>query len=212
MIAVLLSILDILSAIRRSIVFLKSSDKSFKNFWRIVVKNEEEHVFVSEYVGLVEGAEDIDSSKLSYDSVELQSVHLSAENHNARWPKHARRHSSEPTVFGTGSPKNYSDDTLHEVKGHRSWLERCGIFGRIGHAVIAIIERALVIGGFGQLLIGIVTYTGRHYLQVVVLKGRGLNGRSTQMIDRWMSREIPKWLFGTPHQLRNIWLGFHLVI
>jgi len=30
------------------------------------------------------------------------------------------------------------------------------------------------------------------------------------MVDRWVSRELLKWLLGTPHQLRNILLDFHL--
>jgi len=155
LIAILLSILDILSAIRRFIIFLRrSSGKSFENFWKTVIRNEEERlVFASEYIGLVEEAED--PSKPSYDSVELQSVRLSDENH---WPKHQQRHPSEQIVFGTGSP---NDDTLHDSKGHQSSLERRGVLGRIGHAAIAITERALVVGGFGQLLIGIATYTGR---------------------------------------------------
>jgi hypothetical protein len=158
LIAILLSILDILSAIRRFITFLRSSGESFEKFWKIVIKNEEERlVFASEYIGLVEEAEDSDPSKPSYDSVEL---HLSDENH---WPKHQRRHSSEQIVFGTGSPNGHFDDTLHDSKGHQSSFERCGILGRIGQAAIAITERALVVGGFGQLLIGIVTYTGRYH-------------------------------------------------
>ncbi len=163
LIAILLSILDILSAIRRFITFLRSSGKSFKNFWKIVVRNEEERlVFASEYIGLVEEAEDSDPSKLSYDSVELQSVRLSDEN---QWPKHQRHHSSEQIVFGTGSPNNHSDDTLHNSKGRQRSFERRGILGRIGlgRAAFAITERALVVGGFGQLLIGIVTYTGRYH-------------------------------------------------
>jgi len=113
-------------------------------------------VFASEYIGLAEEAED--PSKPSYDSVELQSVRLSDENY---WPKHQRRHPSEQIVFDTGSPNNHFDDTLHDSKGHQSSLERRGVWGRIGQAAIAITERALVVGGFAQLLIGIAIYTGR---------------------------------------------------
>ena len=168
LIAVSLSALDIFAAIRRFVTFLRSPDKSFTNFWRIVVKKEEVvPVSSSEYASLVENPDEYDSHKSGRESMELQNVRLSVEDHQGM--KHQRPSSvaSEHTVFGALSPTNHSEETLRDSNWPQSRSKRFGVLSRIGRWVFAVTERSLVVAGFGQLLIGIVTYTGTFHVYCI---------------------------------------------
>lgn len=161
LIAVFLSTLDTLAAIRRFVAFLKSPDKSFTNFWRIVVKKEEVTPVSSfEYASLVENPDECDSHKSGRESMELQNTRLSGED--PQRVKHQRPSSvaSEHTVFGALSPTNHSEETLRDSSWPQSRSKHLGVLSRIGRWVFAVTERSLVIAGFAQLLTGIVTYTG----------------------------------------------------
>ena len=168
-VAISLSALDIIAAIRRFVVFLRSSDRSFRNFWEIVVKKQERFGSGPEYTGLVvDEPEEFEPSKADRDSFELQEIRLGGDtpqSQTQQWANavhhHSRHHSltSERTVFG-GQSSNHSDDTLNNPKAlHR--LEPRRLVHLIGRTAFAVTERVLVFAGFGQLLIGIVTYTGQ---------------------------------------------------
>ncbi|KAF9534153.1 hypothetical protein CPB83DRAFT_756061 [Crepidotus variabilis] len=168
LVTIALSALDIVAAIQRFIIYIRSADKSFKSFWRIVVKSESERSG-PEYEGLIEDTEDASNIKLSRDSVELQEVNLgevSEDSHTQQWANSMRQHQrqystmSERTVFDVHSPTNLSDDTLEDSKLHRKLLKRRGLLSRIGQAAFLLTERSLVLAGFAEVLIGIVTYTG----------------------------------------------------
>jgi len=163
LIAVALSTLDILSAIPHFVTYLRSWDISFTNFWRIVVKKEEENpVSSSEYASLVENPEENNSHQTGHESMELQNIRLSVEDHGRQQMKHQRQ--SSVTIFGALSPINHSDETLSDSSWPQSRSKRLGVFSRIGRGMFAVTERSLVIAGFGQLLIGIVTYTGTFHV------------------------------------------------
>lgn len=172
--AVSLSVLDILAAIRRFGKFLRSSDRSLRTFWRLVVRKEEELGTGPEYVGLVGEPEGFEPSKGDTDSVELQDIPLtddSTRSHTQQWANDVHQHrrhyslASERTIFDTHSP-HHSDDTLNNPKSRhgRSLLQSHSLVCRIGQGAFAVTERALVLAGLGQLLIGIVTYTGEAHI------------------------------------------------
>ncbi|KAF9483959.1 hypothetical protein BDN70DRAFT_873090 [Pholiota conissans] len=164
LVAISLSALDIYAFLRRVITFFRSTDRTPKAFWRYVVKKETLLAAGPEYSGIVtDEPEEFNSSKLPRESVELEHIPLteSAEgdlNHSQteQWAntlhQHRRHFStvSEGTLF---SP--HSQETLDIIKSGRGPL-----LHRIGQGAFAVVERSLVLAGFAQLLVGIVTYTG----------------------------------------------------
>ncbi|PPQ66760.1 hypothetical protein CVT24_008717 [Panaeolus cyanescens] len=163
--AVSLSIVDILSATQRTIKFLRGSNRTLKSFWTSVILRRDERQESPEYSGLME-IDELESSKLSpTTSMELQSISLNDEDHSQhpeQWARSVHRHHrhfstmSEGTIFDAGS-RTHSDDTLHDVK----ITTRKGLIHQIGQFIFALVERTLVVAAFAQLLIGIVTYTGK---------------------------------------------------
>jgi hypothetical protein len=153
--AILLSALDIVAGFRRVINFVKSSDKSFRNFWRGVVQRENHQG--AEYTSLDEDTEETDLSKGPRESIELQDARVSDERErgNKHWVNHQRHYftASEQTVFDA-----HSDDTLRSQQ--HQFEDRRGLFSHISHVAYVVAERALVFAGYGQFIIGIVTYTG----------------------------------------------------
>lgn len=162
--AVLLSVIDILAAIRRCISFVRSDGpKSFKLFWNWVVLNKDIDRLGRgpEYTGLVlEEPEELELPKISQDSDDdgdpRETAQWANDVHN-----HRRNYSlaSEGTVFGSRSP-THSDITLQE-KFRRSVTSK-SLIHRMGNGAFAVVERFLVIAGFAQVLTGIVIYTGMH--------------------------------------------------
>ncbi|KAF9451619.1 cytoplasmic protein [Macrolepiota fuliginosa MF-IS2] len=159
--AVLLSAIDILAAMRRFICYVRSDEpKSIKLFWSQVVLNQDidRPGRGPEYTGLiVEESEELELHKISQESDNddlRETAQWANDVHN-----HRRNYSmaSDGTVFGSRSP-TYSDVTLQE-KFRRTVKSKSLIF-RIGHGVFAVLERFLVVAGFAQVLTGIVIYTG----------------------------------------------------
>ncbi|KAH9482823.1 putative membrane protein C3B8.06 [Psilocybe cubensis] len=170
LVAISLSTLDIIAAIRRFVTFLRSPNKSFNTFWRHVIKKEAINSANSspEYVGLIsEEPDEFTTPKPFRQSVDMHDVELNDmdRNHTEQWAKAIHRHqktfsmASERTVFGSHSPSN-SQDTLHDAKSRTKSLSHFERLQSVGRIVFAIVERALVVGGFAQLLMGIVTYSG----------------------------------------------------
>lgn len=154
--AISLSALDNLVIIPRVIAFTKSSDRSFGNFWRIVVKGKDvQQVLGPEYTSLEQDAEEIDWSKAGRDSMELQSIRVSNETSNEEWSNN--QSSSEQTICGDHSPPNHSYDDPRS--------KRRGLVSHIFRAAFVVAQCTLVVAGYGQFIIGIVIYTGMHYQQ-----------------------------------------------
>jgi len=155
----LLSALDNFAIICRVFAFTKNSDRSFGNFWRIVVKGRDDQQLVGpEYTSLGQDAEEIDWSKAGL-SMELQSVRVSNETNNEEW-SNTQSSSSEQTVCGGHSPPNHSYDSLHDPRCR--FKERRGLVSRMFHVAFVVAQWALVVAGYGQFIIGIVTYSGMY--------------------------------------------------
>jgi hypothetical protein len=168
---------DLLPFFQRVFVFFRSRNSfSLKNFWETVVQGREQlSVHTGEYAKLVA------SEPEEYDDVELPSPkklttinaedlqqeqsrpsfqHIQISNWSSERPPlhvHAASAASDRTSFDIHSPRNseHSDDTLVREASHMPQLSR-----KIGSVVFQIAERSLVLAGFGQLLTGVVVYTG----------------------------------------------------
>lgn len=188
-----ISAFDIFTTIRRIIDFCKAPDKSFKSFWRYVVKKEVRLEAGPEYSGIV--TEEPEEYELNRESVELQEVDLNSDSEQSqteRWANAVHRHrkhyslASEGTLLGS-SPR-HSQDTFDNVKGGRS-LAHSGRLRQLAKGTFAVLERGLVVAGFAQLLLGIVTYSGvaNPYLSFYW---------RLNITFRWLSVKLPKWVFG----------------
>lgn len=165
----ILSVVNILAAIRRFVSFIRDNDsKSLVRFWRCVILNKEidRPGNGPEYTGLVvEEPEEFGLNKMSRgssDEADLQET--------AQWANDVHSHSrnfsiaSDGTFFGSRSP-THSETTLQDAK-HRHNIKVQSLTLRIGNVVFTVLERSLVAAGFGQVLTGIVVYTGK-----IVLSG-----------------------------------------
>ena len=170
MIALALSALDIFAACRRLVSFFRSSDKSLTNFWRHVIRKEPLRTSSAEYSGIItEEPQDMDSSHRNSSELEvipLTTTTTTGHEHTEQWANNVHRHQrkysqmSERTVFGSHSPA-HSQDTFYKA---RSWSSTKGNrLNDMGKGIFALVERSLVLGGFTQLLMGIVTYTGQYH-------------------------------------------------
>lgn len=161
--ASLLSAIDFLAIARRFISFIRADEpKSFKLFWKWVVLNKDINRLGSgpEYTGLVvEEPEDLQSPKISRESSDNGDL-----RETAQWANDVHNHrrnfslASDGTVFGSRSP-THSDITLQDAKLRRNAKSQ-SLSVRIGNGAFAFLERFLVVGGFTQVLTGIVIYTG----------------------------------------------------
>ncbi|KAF4619388.1 hypothetical protein D9613_005520 [Agrocybe pediades] len=172
LLALSLSALDIIAALRRFIVFVRGPEKSFKAFWQIVIKKQESYPGNATYTGVVsDEPEEFESAKMLRESIDLQEIgtHDAHSNDNTeQWANDVRHHqriysmASEGTVFGSGShsPGHSSDTFLDAQTRSLSLLKSKSLLHKIGSGAFAVVERFLVIAGFTQLLLGIVIYTG----------------------------------------------------
>jgi hypothetical protein len=175
MMALALSALDIFAACRRLISFFRSPDKSLANFWQHVIRKEPLGSSIPEYSGIItEEPQDMDLSPRH--SSELEVIPLTTttgHEHTEQWANNVHRHQrkysqiSEGTVFGSHSPA-HSQDTFIKAK---SWSSTKGSrLDGIGKVIFAVLERSLILAGFAQVLMGIVTYTGQyHSVEIQVL-------------------------------------------
>ncbi|KIY73747.1 hypothetical protein CYLTODRAFT_416776 [Cylindrobasidium torrendii FP15055 ss-10] len=172
LVAASLTIVDLLSIIRRIFAFVRSRQKfQLRTFWNSTILGRDEtwlkDLTPEEYVGLVsEEPEEIeldDSGKgLASPTSSERRVHYderTIHGSTAQWANDVNRaHSvtSERTLLGSRSM--HSDDTLDVTKP--SYRTAVGWKQRIGNAVFATVERSLVIAGFALVISGIVVYTG----------------------------------------------------
>lgn len=188
-VAAFLSIMDLIALIGRLVQYVKSSDheKVFSlHFWRTVILGREDIKSGSgpEYTNLVaEEPEDFEEAQLKATAdhavplhvrrnqsiAALQTEHFN-EDRTANWTNdvgdrhHQRSRSSmsERTLFGVFSPtKQSSNDTLHDMDDpimHK--VRKLPFIHQSLRVVFGTLERGLVFAGYGQLLTGIVIYTG----------------------------------------------------
>ena len=131
-------------------------------FWRYVILNQriDDHLpHGPEYSGLiVDEPDEYEFAKLGRQSDEV------ADEETEQWANEAHNHHrkssvvSDRTLFRQGSDSHSSDtlnDTSHKrLKTPREWL------AFVGKTAFSILERSLVLAGFGMTLTGIVVYTG----------------------------------------------------
>ncbi|KAG2013476.1 cytoplasmic protein [Coprinopsis cinerea AmutBmut pab1-1] len=160
--AILLSGVDIVQGLQRLLSFIRSDNKTLKGFWRFVVLNQKQEARLDpEYAGLVvDDPEELEFSKLTHED----SPDSPTEDGTERWANEVQRHRrfsstlSERTVFSPHSA-THSDDTLNE--GRKGKPTRSGRWlSWIGQRSFIVAERSLVVAGLGQVISGIVVYTG----------------------------------------------------
>lgn len=147
LIAMSLSAIDIISTARRLLVFIRAPNKSLKTFWRCILNKEVEDIRGSEYDALIpNGSEEYISVKAAHDSDELgNGRNNNADAHEAgQWTNTTRQHRRQRSI-------------------RQIILSRRALY-LVGHSAFGVIERFLVFAGFAQLLLGIVTYTGKPFV------------------------------------------------
>jgi len=170
LVAISLSTIDIISTARRLLNFIKSPNKSLNNLWRCIVNKEVENLKTSEYDALIPNEpENYSTAKIARDSVELDDFEQNNDmdtRETGQWTNTVHQHhrhysiNSERTMFEPHSP-THSEDTLHDNKIRQNIVSR--MLRLVGHGAFAVVERSIVFAGFAQLLIGIVTYTGKAF-------------------------------------------------
>jgi hypothetical protein len=163
---------------QRFVLFIKSGDKfSVKALWRSVILGREASRNGSgpEYVSLIsrelEDYEQMELSPVQKQSDQQPWLDRPVSPHDThRWSTDVRRAlhrpsqsaSSDVTVFDLQSPTSkHSDDTLNEID-HEVEKARVttSVAMRLCRITFTASEYALVLAGFGQILTGIVVYTG----------------------------------------------------
>ncbi|KAG6911708.1 hypothetical protein DXG01_007958 [Tephrocybe rancida] len=172
LLALSLSVIDILAVLRRIAMFCRSGEKfSINGFWHntILGHRTSPDSYAAEYAGLVvDEPEEFEEAKISFPLVrqsgDLDPIEEYTGN-TAQWAndvhhhhRHYRKHSttSEGTLYGGSSPMR-SLDKIHEVKGAST--PKAGLLHRIGKGCFAVLERLLVLAGLAQTLLGIAIYT-----------------------------------------------------
>ena len=170
LIAISLSAIDIISTVRRLFGFIKNPNKSFKNFWRCIMNKDVEDIKTSEYDALIQNeSEQYSMVKVTHDSVEFDDFERNNNDNAYETPNTTHQHhrhysvNSDRTMFESHSPTR-SEDTLHDVKIRQNTASGRALLSLVGHSAFAVVERALVLAGFAQLLLGVVTYSGKAFV------------------------------------------------
>lgn len=192
--------IDVLAALKRLFLYGKSvhaKDQSFslRTLWRTVVLARDERLVRAEYANLVE--EPAEMEELCPSSAD-EGRWLNTRGRQLR--EYPDSPTSERTVFGMHSPKG-SQHSSDDLPSHltprtaraKSWIRSTG------SAAFATTERALVFGAFGQLIEGLVVYTGS-------CRGHYLNGCLAHLISEF--RQILRKL-RTPNQTHR---GRHFLV
>lgn len=149
----------------RFVSFFRSDDRTFRRFWRYVILSQEVDTRLQgpEYTGLiVEDPEEYEVHKLGRASDD--SPISPTEDETEQWANEVHRHrhlrhaslASERTLFG--NQRFNSSDTLNEAAKEKVTLRTRLL--KAGQFAFTVLERSIVVAGFGQLLTGIVVYTG----------------------------------------------------
>ncbi|KAJ7368171.1 cytoplasmic protein [Mycena albidolilacea] len=162
-VALALTFIDTLGALRRLIAFLRSANHyTLKGIAQALLGREDsDRASGPEYVGLIgeepdrDCVEETKGTRHSYDVPDSHRTQDFSHGNTEQWANHVRT-MSDGTLFGPSSP--HSEETFHDIHIHSP--PRISLFHRIGQAVFLAVERALIFAGFGLFLTGIVIYTG----------------------------------------------------
>ena len=140
-----LSLIDIISTVRRLLDFVKGPNKSLKSLWRCILNQKVEDINkTSEYDALIPNESNIYSNaKLAHSSVELNDVERRNDmdaHETEQWANISHQ-----------SHRRYSTHVLSRT------------LRLVGQSAFAVTERFLIFAGFAQLLLGIVTYSGKKF-------------------------------------------------
>ena len=163
------------------------------------MNKKDEHIKTSEYQVLIPNEpESYNLAKIARDSAELdddfERNNDLGSHETGQWAnvvhQHHRNYSvnSERTVC---SP-THSEDTLHDVKIGQNTISR-KVLLLVGRGAFAVVERSLVLAGFAQLMLGVVTYSGKVFPFMAVTKRLSLSCRR-------LPRKLRKWLLGASDQ------------
>lgn len=134
-----------------------------------------EDFHTSEYDALIPNdPENYNTAKIARDSVELDDFERNnnMNPHEGQWANTIHEHhrnssiNSERTVYDeprSPTSPTHSEDTLHDVKIRQNTHSRRALLRLLAQSAFAFFERFIVFAGFAQLLIGIVTYTGKAF-------------------------------------------------
>jgi hypothetical protein len=176
-----LTMIDGLAILRRIVIFFQNGDKlSIKAFWKVAIlgRGGDTLGHASEYVGLVsEETEAFDKNEIALsparDSIELDVRRQDFDVDTARWAndvrhQHYRRQStiSDGTLYGSPTSTR-SVDKIQDAKGN--FTSKIGVLRKIGNGIFAVLERVLVFAALGQLLTGIVVYTGMYIYLIMII-------------------------------------------
>jgi hypothetical protein len=171
LLSLLLTMIDGFAILRRIVAFFRNGDKfSVKAFWKAAIVGQDcDASNASEYVGLVsDETESFDMNEITLSrarhSIEVDIRRQNFDTDTARWAndirrQHYRRQSttSEGTLYGSPTSTSSVDKIGDAKVGITS---KIGLLRKIGNGVFAVLERVLVFAAFGQLLTGVVVYTG----------------------------------------------------
>jgi hypothetical protein len=172
LLSLFLTTIDGLAMIRRIVTFLQSGEKkSIKTFWRSAVLGRQESVgFGPEYTGLVSrDPEEFDKNEITLSPIrDSRELDVDARRQGfdldtANWADDVRRqHHGRQSAASDGtlySPTyTRSVDNIEFAKGNIS--SKFDLLRKIGNGAFAVLERFLVFAALGQLLTGVVIYTG----------------------------------------------------
>jgi hypothetical protein len=188
LVAFLLTVIDVLAGLRRIVryfvsIWRKEQPFAFRVFWGSTILGKEETSLhdLGEYMGLAphnqEGFEGENENKEAAESscsgMDGQWVNYASPTYDKQLSSPA----SEHTVYGMNTPKD-SQNSCDTLILHASATSKQGILAKIGSTLFTIAERVLVFAAFGQVLEGIVVYTGG-------CRGNYLNGCLAHLISRF---------------------------
>lgn len=166
--SLVLTMIDGFAIFRRIFAFLRHGDNlSVKTFWEVAILGRVCDTLGPEYVELVsEEREALVKNEITLSpirgSVELDTPRQAFDVDTARWAndvhlQHYRRQSatSDGTIYGSPTCTR-SLDKVEDPKGNL----KTGYLRQIGNGAFAVLERFLVFAALGQLLTGVVVYTG----------------------------------------------------
>jgi hypothetical protein len=171
LLSLFLTTIDGLAMIRRIITSLRNGEKfPIKTFWRSAIFGRQEPVILGpEYTGLVtQDPEEFDKNETLSPIRDSRELDVDARRQGfdldtANWAndvcrQHRRRQSaaSDGTLYSPTYAR--SVDKIEFTKGNTS--SKFDLFRKIGNGAFAVLERFLVFAALGQLLTGVVIYTG----------------------------------------------------
>jgi hypothetical protein len=164
LIALMLTTIDVFAAFKRTFFYLKSVYAREQPFaitalWHAAASGREDPATSDHHLAKY-------SSVIADEPEEYHALHSPSDDESreeGQWANH-RQGSTDDTVYDPQSPtRRGSEDTLHDISAHGPHSPRkspCSRVQRIGQALFAVVERILVFAAFGQVIEGVVIYTG----------------------------------------------------